>query len=395
MSLLISVLIRIPFIIDLHSRLKFQFEKFQEGVTSADELLQDTEADKNLLQTETQQLVDVFRNSTTERELAATCTDLAVRVENRANQIVHSLSSPLNPPAVFEGLQKINENILTLLIRLSANYVEMSGNSQMNKLLVQCLKKALKLIKENPPPVFEDDLEEYKNAANGIEVEYSQDVRLQQNRRIINFPGMTKFLTNLSEIEKRKNILRLTHFFNSQDAAALDPLPRTFSELLPPATPFDGLGFSSIVEARDRFVDFFKNGNWLESYIFLMLEKAGCSTKLLNAILSKDGIIIEADVLALYANNLAIFEIKDRTFCDGLSDDDKNDLTGKIEKIAQLKTPNLKINFVIAIPDDQKEDVKKIIDGIAVSKGVAVNMIFLDNQGSIDNIVPKIRMCLR
>lgn len=348
-----------------------------------------------LLQTETQQLVNIFRNNTAERELAATCTDLAIRVENRANQIVHSLTSPLNAPAVFEGLQKIYENILALLIRLSADYIEMSGNSQKNKRLAECLKKALKLIRENPPPVFEDNLEEYKNAANGIEVEYNQGVRLQQNRRIINFPGMSKFLTNLSEIEERKNILRLTHFFNSQDTAVLDPLPRNFSELLPPATPFDGLGFSSTVEARNHFVDFFKNGNWLESYIFLMLEKAGCSTRLLNAILSRDGIIIEADVLALYANTLAIFEMKDRTFCDGLSNGDKNDLTNKIEKIAQLKTPNLKINFVIAIPDDQKEDVKQIIDGIAVSKGVAVNTIFLDNQGLIDNIVPRIKMCLR
>jgi len=114
MSLLISVLLKIPFIIELHSRLKFQFEKFQEGVTTADELLQDTEENKIFLQTETQQLIEIFRNSATERELAAACTDLAIRVDNRAGQVVHGLTSPLNSPAVLEGLQKINENILDL-----------------------------------------------------------------------------------------------------------------------------------------------------------------------------------------------------------------------------------------------------------------------------------------
>ena len=115
----------------------------------------------------------------------------------------------------------------------------------------------------------------------------------------------------------------------------------------------------------------------------------------MNALLSSGGITIEADVLAAYSNNLVIFETKDRAFSDRLSASDITDINGKIEKVANLKNPSIKMNFVVNIADQNKQAVEEKIQEISSANGIEIKTIFLDNQGTIDNIMAKIKECLR
>jgi len=53
------------------------------------------------------------------------------------------------------------------------------------------------------------------------------------------------------------------------------------------------------------------------------------------------------------------------------------------------------MNYVISVSDEHKEDVSAKIQEISSSKGFEAKTVFLDNEGAIDNIIAKIRMCLR
>ncbi len=315
-------------------------------------------------------------------------------MDGQANAIIAGIVHN-NEAAISTALLSIESNMLALISRLTAHYEYISENSQKEHAITDCLKKAFDLIADGPPPVFEDNFDEYMTLANGVNISYSQDERIELNKKILRFPGMTTFLKELSNIQQRTNTLNLVRAYRPEQVAALDPLPRNIHDLFLGTKVFDKKGFSSIEEARENFVNFFKNGNWFESYIFLTLEKAGCSSRLLNALLSSGGITIEADVLAAYSNNLVIFETKDRAFSDRLSASDITDINGKIEKVANLKNPSIKMNFVVNIADQNKQAVEEKIQEISSANGIEIKTIFLDNQGTIDNIMAKIKECLR
>lgn len=394
MPLLNSILNRIPPIVSLYSNLGFEFSKYQTKQIKLSDFLRNTEVIRLSLPIKTKELIDIVNIETDEVTLANSCADLARRVDGQANAIIAGIVHN-NEAAISTALLSIESNMLALISRLTAHYEYISENSQKEHAITDCLKKAFDLIADGPPPVFEDNFDEYMTLANGVNISYSQDERIELNKKILRFPGMTTFLKELSNIQQRTNTLNLVRAYRPEQVAALDPLPRNIHDLFLGTKVFDKKGFSSIEEARENFVNFFKNGNWFESYIFLTLEKAGCSSRLLNALLSSGGITIEADVLAAYSNNLVIFETKDRAFSDRLSASDITDINGKIEKVANLKNPSIKMNFVVNIADQNKQAVEEKIQEISSANGIEIKTIFLDNQGTIDNIMAKIKECLR
>jgi len=374
---------------------KSQFERFRIRRINEQELLQATEDAKDSLTTKIEELMEIFAGATSDRALARSCQDLTVRIRSQANRIVNGLVSPVNMQAVSQGLRQIDSNILVLESRLCLHYEQIATHCEKDRMMRSCYKKALDLIRKYPPPVPENDFEEYTRVASGVNIEYSIDEGARLNNKLLQLPGLVNFLTSLTEIEKRNHVLGLIRQYDDNDSAAINPLPEHIRELLPCIPVLDFLNFSSEEELRRDFVRFFRNGNWLEQYIFLMIDRAGCSTRLLNATLSWDAVSLEADVLALCSNNLIIFEAKDRSFSDGLSVEDVAEIIRKVEKLANLGNANIKMNYVISVSDEHKEDVSAKIHEISSSKGFDAKTIFLDNEGAIDNIIAKIRMCLR
>lgn len=395
MPLLTSILPRIPKIVALYSSIKFEFERFRLGKIDERGFLQATEDAKTALLTKTQELVDIVGGTTDDTDLVHSCADLTVRIGRQANGIAHGLVSPVNRPAVAQSLSRINSNILVLESRLCLHYEQIAAQSESKQMKAECYKKALDLIRKHPPPILEDDFEEYRKIAKGISIAYSNDERAHLNKKMLQLPGMPKFLTSLMEIEKRDYVLGLIRRYDETDSTTINPLPEQIRELLPCIGILDYLNFLSEEEVRSDFVRFFRNGNWLELYAFLMLDRAGCSTRLLNVTLSQGNVLLETDVLALYSNNLIIFESKDRAFSNDLTTEDVTDITRKVEKIAKLGNASIRMNYIVNISDENKENVRSKIEEIFSSKGLEVNTIFTDNVGSIDNIVANIRGCLR
>jgi hypothetical protein len=394
MPLLNSILNRIPPIVTLYSNLGVEFTRYQTGQIDFGTFLAATEENRTALTIKTKELIDLLSGETAEVDLARNCADLAGRVDNQANSIVAGITQD-NKTAISSSLLRIESNTLTLLSRLSTHYEYLAENSQKDHSMVECLKKAFKLIAESPPPMFEEEVDQYENIVSALKVSYSTDERLLLNKRVLRFPGMTSFLSQLSNIDLRNSTLNLAKNFTPQNCAALDPLPMNIHDLIIGAKVFDTEGFASLDEARTDIVNFFRNGHWLECYIFLMLERAGCSTKILNAKLSLEQIEIEADVLALYANNLIIFDSKDRMFSNGLSADDVNAIKSQVEKVAGLKNNSIKLNYVFNVADRHKQTVESKVQEIASASGIDSKILFLDNQGLIDNIIAKLRTCLR
>jgi Holliday junction resolvase-like predicted endonuclease len=157
----------------------------------------------------------------------------------------------------------------------------------------------------------------------------------------------------------------------------------------------DFLHFSSEDDLRRDFIRFFKNGNWLEAYVFLMLERAGCSTRLLNVRISKNEVSLEADILALFKNKLFIFEVKDRSASNGLTENDITNIGNQLERMANIGSSNIETTYVINIGEEFKTATKSTIDELSSTKGVNVAVIFLENHQAVDSVVANIRGSLR
>lgn len=395
MSLLTSIFPKIPLIVSLYSGIKSEFEKFRSGKISEEELLQATLEMKNRLLAKAQELNGIISGTTSERDLANSCLDLSRRVERQANRIARNLASPVNEHEVLEGIEQIDRYVLTLEGRLCAYYEEIVAHSERDRLTTECYKKALNLARENPPPVFEENFGEYSSVVEGINITYCNDERAKLNRRLLQLPGMVAFLISLLDVQKRNLILGLINKYDETDSTTIFPLTESFLELLPCTRVLDYLEFSSEEELKRAFIKFFQDGPWLESYVFLMIDRAGYSTRLLNVVLAWNNTSLEVDVLALSSNNLFIFEVKDRTFSNGLSEGDVTDIRDQLEKIAGLGSSNIKMNYIFSIGDEYQENVKSKIEEISSSQGLEVKVIFPDNKAAIDGIVGKIRECLR
>lgn len=394
MSLLTSILPKIPHIVSLYSGIKSEYEKLMSDTINEEQLAQSTEEMKNSLLVKTQELIDILSGVTSEENLANSCLDLSRRIRSQADAIAHSLNRPINRPSLARGIERIESNILTLEARLLSHYEARVASSDMLQKKTKCFREALDLVRKGPPPVFEEDFEEYARVAEGVNIEYSEDERASLNRKMLQLPGMASFILSLVDVGKRQHVLGLVKKHEKKDPTAIPPFSEGMLTLLPCVRVLD-LDFSSEDELRTGFFEFFRGGNWLESYVFMMLDRAGCSTRLLNAKLSWDSSILEADVLALFAGDLFIFEAKDRAFSSGLMEDDVRDINSQLKKIANLTSIDLHANYVISVDDQHQDAVESKIKEIATSKGVSVKVTFLDNTGSIDRIVAKIGACLR
>lgn len=395
MSLLTLVLPRLTKIVSLNSNLKLEFEEFSAGEVDEEKLLQVTEEIKEKLSGETRELTELIGMVHVDDDLDRNCSDLGNRINQQAKRISHGLTLPLNANEVSEGIESVNSNILLLEGILCSHYDEIAGNEERQRFIAECYKKAMAAIRKYPPPVFEDNFDEYENIIEGIDVKYSEDERARLSGRMLQTPGMVSFIMSLVKTEKRNQIMTLIREYDEGDNTAISPIPQEILSLLPCIGVIDFLSFQSEKELKKAFVTFFKDGNWLEAYVFLMLDRAGCSTRLLNAEILKSEISLEADVLALFRNRLFIFEAKDRSNSEGLTANDVTDITEQIEKIASLRSANIEIIYVICVGDAHQEGVRGKIEEISVQKGVSAKAIFLSNVQAIDDIVARIRTGLR
>ena len=252
MPLLNSILNRIPPIVSLYSNLGFEFSKYQTKQIKLSDFLRNTEVIRLSLPIKTKELIDIVNIETDEVTLANSCADLARRVDGQANAIIAGIVHN-NEAAISTALLSIESNMLALISRLTAHYEYISENSQKEHAITDCLKKAFDLIADGPPPVFEDNFDEYMTLANGVNISYSQDERIELNKKILRFPGMTTFLKELSNIQQRTNTLNLVRAYRPEQVAALDPLPRNIHDLFLGTKVFDKKGFSSI-EERERIL---------------------------------------------------------------------------------------------------------------------------------------------
>jgi hypothetical protein len=394
--MLTLILPRLVDIASTSSNIKLVFDKFAGQIIDEPELVQDTKEMKKNLVTRAKQLVEVISVISSGDELAKTCLELAKKIETQSGRISRSLcSTPVNSPEVSDGIDQINRALVLMESRLCSYYDETAATKERERLMMECYKKALDSIRRCAPPIFEDNFDEYKQVAEGINIEYSQDGRSSLNRKMSNLPGIIPFLTSLENIPKRNRLLNLIKEYDETDPTSIHPLPQEIASLLPCIRILEFLGFSSEEELKSDFIKFFKDGNWLEIYIFLMLERAGCSTRLLNTNILHDTTSLEADVLALSGNRLFVFDAKDRIFSEGLTESDVLNITQQLDKIGTLPRADIEMIYVINIDDAHRGSTKTKIEEISSSKGTNAKILFLDNIGQIDNLPAKIRESLR
>lgn len=395
MFTLASILPQLIDIVSLYSNIRLECEKFRNGNIDENELIQSTGETKKRLVIKTNELVRTIEIlGKSDEDLTRECSNLSQKIDNQAGRISHWLQPSLDINQVMSGISEIESNTSLLGKALCSHYDRMAANFEKEKILADCHAKVFQSIWNHPVPVFETEIEEYSEVIDGISVSYpeSDDERFSLNRRILQFPGVFNFIMSLERAEKRNHLLRLIKEYDENNPSAIYPFPNEIVGLLPCIGVLD-LPFSSEEDLRRDFIRFFRDGNWLEAYVYFMLDRAGCSTRLLNVNLSYKDILLEADVLALFRNRFFIFEMKDRGESDdGLTRNDLSDIEKQLAKIAKLA--DVPIIYVINVKEEQQESIRSQIEETASAKGGSVEILFLRNSG-IDNLVAKIRSSLR
>jgi len=394
MSILTFLLPMITDIVSLYSNIKLECSKHQQGNIEEEHLIESVREMKEPLVRKTQELVETVKVlGAGNGELVRGCLDLSRRINSQSRRIRNALEPPVNFNEALQGLEEVNSHISILGSTLCSHYDEMAAKWEKENILVGCYKRTFQSIRSHPPPVFESEIEEYSEIVDTIRIEYPEprNERLSLNRKILRFPGIVPFLMSLVDARKRNRLLDLIKEYSEDDHLAINPFPNEVITLLPCVKVLD-LGFSSEEELRQDFVRFFKNGNWLEAYVYFMLDRAGCSTRLMNINLRCGDILLEVDVLALFRNRLFVFESKDRSNSDGLTENDLPDIEEQLDKIS--RTRDVEVIYVISSKDEHQDTIKSQIEEIASSKGVQTKILFLDNTG-IDNLATKIRESIR
>jgi len=394
MSVLSFILPKITDIISLYSNIKLECSKYQQGNVGEVDLIQSISEMRETLVRKTQELVETVRVlGAGNGELVRRCLDSSRRIDSQSHRIRNALGTTFNFNEAIQGLEEINSHISILGSTLCSHYDEMAVKWEKENILVECHKKTFESIRNSPPPVFESDIEEYSEIVDAITIEYpeTENERLSLNRRILQFPGVVPFLMSLADTRKRIRLIDLIKEYNEDDRLAINPFPNEVIALLPCIEVLD-LGFSSKEEMKRDFVNFFRNGNWLEAYVHFMLDRAGCSTRLMNINLRCRDILLEVDVLALFRNHLFVFEMKDRSNSDGLTENDLSDIEEQLDRISRIR--DVDIIYIISSKDEHQDNIKSQIEEIASSKGVQIKILFLDNTG-IDSLATKIRESTR
>jgi len=394
MSVLSFILPKITDIVSLFSNIKLECSKYQQGNVEAEDLIESVSEMKETLVRKTQELFETVKVlGAGKGELVKSCLDSSRRIDGQSHRIRNALGTTFNFNEVIQGLEEINSHISILGNILCSHYDEMAVKLEKENILVECHKKTFESIRNNPPPVFESDIEEYSEIVDAITIEYSEpeNERLSLNRRILRFPGVVPFLMSLVDTRKRIRLIGLIKEYSEDDRLAINPFPNEVITLLPCIEVLD-LGFSSKEELKRDFVNFFKNGNWLEAYVYFMLDRAGCSTRLMNINLRCRDNLLEVDVLALFRNHLFVFEMKDRSSSNGLTENDLSDIEDQLNRISRIRDINM--IYVISCKDEHQDNIKSQIEEIASSKAVQIKILFVDNTG-IDNLTSKIRESIR
>jgi len=394
MSVLSFILPKITDIISLYSNIKFECSKHQQGIVGKADLIQSISEMKETLVRKTHDLVETVKVlGAGNGELVRRCLDSARRIESQSQRIRNALGTTFNFDEAIQGLEEVNSHISILGSTLCSHYDDMAVKLEKESTLVECYKKTFESIRNSPPPVFESDIEEYSEIVDAITIEYPEpeNERLSLNRRILQFPGVVPFLMSLADTRKRIRLIDLIKEYSEDDRLAINPFPNEVVALLPCIGVID-LDFSSREEMKRDFVNFFRNGNWLEAYVYFMLDRAGCSTRLMNINLRCRDELLEVDVLALFRNQLFVFEVKDRSNSNGLSANDLSDIEEQLDKISRIR--DVSMIYIISSKDEHQDDIKSQIEEKASSKGVPIKILFLENMG-IDNLASKIRESIR
>ena len=395
MSMLTFILPEITDIVALYSNIKLECGKFGDGEIEEADLVRSTKETADRLVRKANKLVETMRILAKYYEdLTNDCSPFSDRIANHAGRISHWLEpSHLDINHVLRGIEEIESSISLLEKTLCSHYDRMAVDFEKEKTLAECHKKVFRLIRDHPIPVFETEIEEYSEVVDGLKVSYPdpEDERFSLNRKILRFPGVSNFLMSLEIADSRNYFLKLVAEYDESKPSAIYPLPNEIASILPCIGVLD-LWFSSEEELRRDFIKFFRNGNWLEAYAYSMLDRAGCSTRLLNVNLSYEDFSLEVDALALFRNQFFIFETKDRGEGAELTENDLTDIEKQLAKIAKLRT--VSTIYVINAKDEHQEAMRSKIEELASAKGVSVEILFLLNTG-IDDLVAKIRSSLR
>ena len=393
--MLAFVLPEIIDIVSLCSNIKVECERFRDGKIKEANLSQNTRETVDRLVQKAKKLVETMNVLAKHYEdLINDCSPFSDRIANHASGISHWLEpSNLEINEVFKSIAEIESGISLLEKALCSHYDRMAMAFEREKMLADCHKRVFQSIRKHPHPIFETEIDEYSEVVDELSVSYpeSEDERFSLNRKILRFPGVFDLLMSLEIVDDRNHLLRLIARYDESKPSAVPPFSNEIVSILPCIGIVD-LQFSSERELRQAFIKFFRNGNWLEAYVYSMLDRAGCSTRLLNVNLSYRNVSLEVDVLALVRNRFFIFETKDRGESAGFTQNDLSDIEKQLKKIAKLK--DVSIVYVINAKNEHQDAMRSKIEELASTKGVAAQVLFLHNTG-IDNLVAKIRASLR
>ena len=395
MSTLTFIFPEVIDIVSLYSTIKRECERLSHGEIQQHDLIQSTSEIKDRLDRKTKKLFETIEIlGKSNEKLTRDCLNLSKKITDKAGRISYWLDpSHLDINHILTGIEEIESSISLLGNVLCSHYDRMATDFKKEKMLSSCYEKVFASIRNHPLPVFESEIEEYSEIAEGITVSYPEpkNERFTLNRKILEFPGVFNFLMSLENADKRNRLIKLIEEYDEGNPSAILPLTNEIATILPCIGVLD-LRFSSEKELRQDFIRFFTNGNWLEAYAYFMLDRAGCSTRLLNVNLSCESVLLEVDVLALFRGRFFIFETKDRSGSDGFTDNDRSIIEEQMTKIAKLR--GVSTIYVINSKDEHHELMRSQIEELASSKGVSVEILFLSNSG-IDNLVAKLRSSLR
>lgn len=392
MSLFSYVLPKLLKINSLHSNISFELRKFNRRDIDEPGLIQNTLEMRASLLGESAELHSTLKilGPRTPSEIRD-ILGLARRIESQALRVSHALELPLDDNEALLGLAEIYSNVSLLGNTFCSKYDEMATNRERDRTLVQCYEKMYQSLERNPFPFFEIDISEYNEVIDNVSIEYSQNTHSTINKKMVKFPGIISVLSGFLEVTKRHRFLRLIREYNEGDVDSIPPFSNEILSLIPCIDTLN-IGFDSIDDFKTSYIDFFLNGKWLEIYVYLMLERLGISTRLLNVNLSFEDILLEVDVLVLYRAGLYMLETKDRGNAEGLTENDRRIIENQCEKISRIGDLNLV--YIINSKEEYQGSISEIIEEIASSKGISVDIIYLENDG-IDNINTKLRSKLR
>jgi hypothetical protein len=391
MSLLDIVSSEIIKIENERSIISYNFKRFEEAELIIDIFREITNSAVEHMLRHIQTLQGHFSGITYPQITESTsqfCVNTLVRLEGQSNRIRHLVSRPdIDSGELTDALSRITADIEAILTRIYSNYETTIIRLTRSEEKINCYEKMLQAIRTIPITNFNENLEMYYEDR-GINIEISDDERSVLNHLLLSFPGVIRFIYTLSNVARRNRVIEELKNYKPEQPDAIFSISNELMELINCEEKYHI--FADVDRnLKEDITRFFSDGGWLEAYTYLMVERAGCSTRLLNAVLSGvESTSLEADVLALYRGNLIMIECKDRA--EFLSDSDYEAINKKLEIVRKYDIH--KVVFALCCGSNFEEMERNILS-IAESKTVTCNVVFLNNEG-VDDLDTKLRRVL-